>query len=140
VAAGGAVVIAALLIGRLSVDTGSARTAGYQAGYQAGHEAGHSTGYAAGVRDGAAQGRREGRALQQPATAGTAFTKGYVAGATDVFAGYDGGWPLSDPYVITLGPGADGITYRITSREAIRPGVAYFRCPGSTALCQEPHR
>jgi hypothetical protein len=74
--------------------------------------AGESQDYAAGVRD--------GRALQVPPEARKAFDDGYQAGANDVFGGYDGGWDLDRPYVITLKKGEDGITYRIASR-AIRP-------------------
>src|SRR4051794_28603571 len=73
-------------------------------------------GRAAGVREGRAQGVREGRALQQPAAARSAFKAGYEAGANDVFGGYDGGWDLGRPYVVTLARGSGGITYRIDSR------------------------
>jgi hypothetical protein len=65
--------------------------------------------YAAGVRD--------GRALQVPPDDRKAFDDGYAAGANDVFGGYDGGWDLARPYVITLKKGDDGITYRIASRD-----------------------
>jgi hypothetical protein len=74
--------------------------------------AGASREYEAGVRD--------GRALQAPPDARHAFDDGYQAGANDVFGGYDGGWDLDRPYVITLKKGGDGITYRIASR-ATRP-------------------
>ena len=67
-----------------------------------------------------AAGVEEGRALQQPAQARDAFKAGYQAGANDVFGGYDGGWDLDRPYVITLKKGEEGITYRIASR-ATRP-------------------
>jgi hypothetical protein len=65
--------------------------------------------YSAGVRD--------GRALQVPTAARSAFDDGYAAGANDAFGGYDGGWDLDRPYVITLKKGQDGITYRIASRD-----------------------
>jgi hypothetical protein len=80
-------------------------------------------GHAAGLREGRALGVREGRALQASASSprGTraAFEAGYAAGANDVFGGFDGGWSLDTPYVITLRKGSGAITYRIDSR---RPG------------------
>lgn len=77
-------------------------------------------GHDAGVREGHAAGLEEGRALQAAGSAGlgarAAFDAGYAAGANDVFGGFDGGWSLSEPYVITLARGSGGITYRIDSR------------------------
>ena len=83
---------------------------------------------AAGLRDGRAAGLSEGRALQasESAPAGSrgavrrAFAAGYTAGANDVFGGFDGGWSLSAPYVITLRRGSGAITYRIDSRRPVR--------------------
>ena len=73
---------------------------------------------AAGERAGKAQGLAEGRALQVPPSGGRrmAFRAGYAAGANDVFGGYDGGWYLGRPYVITLARGRGPIAYRIDSR------------------------
>jgi hypothetical protein len=77
-------------------------------------------GHDAGVREGRAAGLQEGRALQAAgsAAAGTraAFDAGYAAGANDVFGGFDGGWSLKQPYVITLARGSGAVTYRIDSR------------------------
>ena len=91
-------------VGRVSADTG------------AGHDAG--------VREGHAAGLEEGRALQAGGVSGrgarAAFDAGYAAGANDVFAGFDGGWSLSQPYVITLARGSGAITYRIDSRRLAR--------------------
>ena len=47
-------------------------------------------------------------------------TPGYAAGANDVFGGFDGGWSLSEPYVITLARGSGAVTYRIDSRRLAR--------------------
>jgi hypothetical protein len=66
--------------------------------------------------EGRAAGVREGRALQQPVAARQAFRAGYVAGANDVFGGFDGGWSLGVPYRITLERGENGVTYRIKAR------------------------
>ena len=90
-----------------------------------GRESGKSDdGHAAGVREGHAAGVAEGRALQASASAprGTraAFEAGYAAGANDVFGGFDGGWSLGTPYVITLRKGSGAITYRIDSRRPAR--------------------
>ena len=91
-------------VGRVSADT------------DAGHDAG--------VREGHAAGLQEGRALQvagSPASGSrAAFDAGYAAGANDVFGGFDGGWSLSEPYVITLARGSGAVTYRIESRLALR--------------------
>jgi hypothetical protein len=68
---------------------------------------------------GRAAGIREGRALQQPVPARRAFRAGYVAGANDVFGGFDGGWSVGTPYEVTLERGEDGITYRIKDRSEL---------------------
>jgi hypothetical protein len=81
-------------------------------------------GYLRGFGEGRAEGVEEGRALQQAQTlpAGSrpaltaAFRAGYTAGADDVFGGYDGGWSLCTPYVITLTAAPGPITYRIATR------------------------
>ena len=94
-------------------------------------------GYGDGFRDGRAVGVQEGRALQVGQPGQDAFNLGYAAGAKDVFGGYDGGWSLSMPYLVVLGRGDGGITYRLVSRTELRPGTAYFLCPGSSAVCTE---
>jgi len=110
---------------------GVARTdAGYAAGFQAGRDAGV----------------REGRSLQVGQTlagpdrdaATAAFNSGYVAGINDAFGGYDGGWSLAAPYVVTLGAGTGGATYRIASRIQMEPGVSYFLCPDGSGICRRP--
>jgi hypothetical protein len=102
--------------------------------------------YFDGLQVGEAQGRREGRALQEgtelPATTRRpvhdAFDAGYVAGANDAFAGYDGGWAIGEPYVITVVEATGHIIYRIKSREPIKANVNYYVCPDGHSLCQEP--
>jgi hypothetical protein len=104
--------------------------------------------YARGLDDGRAQGEREGRADQEAHSlsasaknrAKAAFDDGYQAGANDVFTGYDGGWSYAAPYVITLGHGGPGITYRPASRTPLHEGVDYYLCPHAQKLCQEPRR
>ena len=104
-----------------------------------------ASGYDAGLVAGRAQGVQEGRALQEglalPAdardAATAAFNAGYRAGANDVFGGYDGGWSLGPPYLVTLATGSDGVTYRIASRTPVRGGVNYYLCPQRPAICQE---
>jgi hypothetical protein len=113
-----------------------------------GYRAGQASGYARGVTAGHADGVREGRADQETSTlppaardsARAAFDDGYRAGANDVFAGYDGGWSYSTPYVVTLARGGSGVTYRFASRTPMRAGVGYRLCPRSPDLCQEPIR
>jgi hypothetical protein len=117
-----------VIAGRLSVST------------RAAYDSGRLAGYVQGEREGEAQGIREGRALQQPVPTASAFDAGYVAGANDVFGGYDGGWPPGSVYIITLGPGGTGITYRIASRVILQPGVDYYLCADQRSICQESRR
>jgi hypothetical protein len=120
------VVVAGVLfaLGRLTADdddSGSPATA-----------ASTATARAAGLREGRAAGLSEGRALQASEAAAPgarratrrAFAAGYTAGANDVFGGFDGGWSLSTPYVITLRRGSGPITYRIDSRRPARGTAA----------------
>lgn len=101
--------------------------------------------YIDGLRDGAAQGREQGRAFQIGAElaakdrhiARDAFRAGYAAGANDVFAGYDGGWTFTAPWVITLASGKAGIDYRILGRTPLEPGIAYYLCPDGHSLCHQ---
>ena len=129
-----------ITLGRASVDTREAR--------ERAHQSGLDDGYFNGLPVGEAQGRREGRALQEgaslPATdrqeAKDAFNAGYAAGADDVFAGYDGGWTLSAPYLVTLERGSGDITYRIASRTPLEVGVTYYLCSTGHRLCEQPRR
>jgi hypothetical protein len=130
----------AALLGRSTVDTRAAHDNGVRTGQQ--------DGYFDGLRVGEAQGRQEGRALQEgdalPAgdrqLVRDTFDAGYAAGANDAFAGYDGGWQLSAPYVITVETAGGSITYRIKDREPVKAGVNYFLCPDGHSLCQAPRR
>jgi hypothetical protein len=85
-----------------------------------------SAGRDAGVREGRAAGLEEGRALQAtagaPPGARAAYDAGYAAGADDAFGGFDGGWSLGTPYVITLARGGGAVTYRIDTRRPLRAG------------------
>jgi hypothetical protein len=104
-----------------------------------------SSTYAAGVAAGEALGVREGRALQEGSElrpdarrpVQDAFDAGYSAGMNDVFSGYDGGWRLEVPYVITLGPGGGAVTYRIGSRTEVQAGTSYALCSGGHAVCAQ---
>ena len=102
---------AALAAGGFALGRGTADT-------HAGHDAGVAR------REGRAAGLQEGRALQatgsSPRTIRAAFDAGYAAGANDVFGGFDGGWSLSEPYVVTLARGSGAVTYRIDSRRLAR--------------------
>ena len=130
-----------VMVGRLSVDSEEIRADAYGAGHRDGDYAGYFTG----LQDGLTQGRREGRVLQEvsaaPATSRRpvhdAFESGYEAGADDVFAGYDGGWQLSEPYMVTLERGRTPIAYRISSRKQFQSGINYFLCAEGGGMCQE---
>ena len=112
-------------LGRLSADDDDSGSASDSA-------ASAAAARAAGLREGRAAGLREGRALQASESAAPgarratrrAFAAGYTAGANDVFGGFDGGWSLSTPYVITLRRGSGPITYRIDSRRPARGTAA----------------
>jgi hypothetical protein len=131
---------AGILLGRATVDSHVAHERGYQSGLY--------DGYFDGLPVGEAQGRREGRALQEGSSlppadrqaVTDAFNAGYAAGVNDVFAGYDGGWALSTPYVVTVRRGRGDISYRIASRVPLESGVAYFLCPRGHGLCQRPQQ
>jgi hypothetical protein len=135
-------------LGRASADAGAAHDRGYRAGVSAGRASGQSDGYADGLRVGTTQGVQEGRALQIGATVPAdskqpvqdAFNAGYTAGENDAFGGYDGGWALSMPYLITLEPGQGRIVYRISDRTTLQPGIDYYLCPAGKSICQQPHR
>jgi hypothetical protein len=104
VVAGAALATGGFVLGRTTADTDAGRDAG--------------------AREGRAAGLEEGRALQatgsSPPGTRAAFDAGYAAGANDVFGGFDGGWSLSEPYVITLARGRGAVTYRIDSRRLAR--------------------
>src|SRR3954447_3247809 len=129
---------ALVLTGRASVNRTADRRAGAAAARQ--------DGYFDGLLAGEAQGRLEGRAEQEVhgLPAGTAaairraFSDGYAAGANDAFAGYDGGWSVGVPYVVTIALAKGDVVYRIASRERIEPGVAYYLCPSRHGLCSKP--
>jgi hypothetical protein len=112
------------VLGRESADGHGARSGARADGLREGRAIGVREGRAIGAREGRAAGLAEGRALQATASAphGTraAFKAGYAAGANDVFGGFDGGWSLGTPYVITLRKGSGAITYRIDSRRPAR--------------------
>lgn len=101
--------------------------------------------YFDGLQVGEAQGRREGRALQEgvelPANVRRpvhdAFEAGYAAGANDVFAGYDGGWAIATPYIVTIAAASGHIVYRIKTREPMMPTTNYYLCPNGHDICQE---
>jgi hypothetical protein len=128
VVAGLAALAAMFVVGRVTAPAPPVSPSDFTDGFQAGR--------AAGVQEGRAL--QEGQALtgaeRDAATA--AFMSGYRAGLNDAFAGYDGGWSVNTPYVITLVPGNDGATYRIADRTQLQPGVNYFLCPDGVSLCQ----
>ena len=87
----------------------------------------YDRGYREGLDVGQAQGIEQGRALQLGAsldpsartTARAAFEAGYAAGVNDVFGTYDGGWALGRRYIVVLERGANGVAYRIASRQEL---------------------
>jgi hypothetical protein len=99
--------------------------------------------YFHGLRAGEVQGRAEGRALQEGSelprgqrnATGQAFKDGYVAGMNDVFAGYDGGWAMHVPWIVTLGGGPGQVVYRILDREQVEPGIDYYLCADGHSVC-----
>jgi hypothetical protein len=55
----------------------------------------------------------------------------------DAFAGYDGGWTLGVPWIVTLENGAGAVDYRISERTPVEPGVDYYLCPDGHTLCRK---
>jgi hypothetical protein len=96
--------------------------------------------YERGLAAGEALGVQEGRALQVAGTGAPdvrkAFDAGYAAGANDVFSGYDGGFAVDTPYLVTLEAGRGGVTYRIAIREQLEAGVTYRLCPDGHGVCR----
>jgi hypothetical protein len=70
-----------------------------------------------------------------PARPGS-YDAGYRAGREEAFAGFDGGWALGAPYIVTLRRGEPGITYRVARREPLLAGRAYRVC--ARAVCSTP--
>ena len=101
----------------------------------------HDRGFANGEAAGYDEGLSVGRALEIGDTLPSstrdvgvkAYQAGYLDGRNDSFGGYDGGWVIGRPYVVVLGPGVGGATYRISERDELVPGTAYRLCPGGTA-------
>ncbi|HTC70337.1 MAG TPA: hypothetical protein VK662_12265 [Acidothermaceae bacterium] len=93
----------------------------------------HDPGFAQGNAAGYAEGVAAGRSLQigdsvskgSQSVATSAFQAGYRAGETDAFGAYDGGWKLGAPYVVILGKGVAGATYRFVERDELTPGEIY---------------
>jgi hypothetical protein len=63
----------------------------------------------------------------------------YDAGWEDAFSGFDGGWVLGDPYVVTLRHGGPGLTYRFDRRWPLLPGHEYRIC-NKDIICSRPTR
>jgi hypothetical protein len=125
------VTLACVELGRLTVSTSAASPAV------------RSSDYFDGLRVGEAQGRQEGRALQEGAAlpprarrpVAQAFDDGYAAGTNDAFAGYDGGWALAVPYIVTIEEGQGRIVYRIRDRTQMVANVDYHLCRGGHDVC-----
>ena len=112
------------------------------------YAAGRSAGYYSGLRQGESRGVQEGRSLQFATSLPedsrealrASFDAGYTAGANDTFGGYDGGWYVSTPYLITLAKGSGAITYDLSSRTLLHGDTDYFLCPNTQKICHRPHR
>lgn len=63
-----------------------------------------------------------------PPVARGSFETGFRAGHEDAFSGFDGGWALGAPYIVTLRRGGSGITYRFARRWPLLPGLEYRAC------------
>jgi hypothetical protein len=83
----------------------------------------------------ATAGRRPAPAAARP-RAGS-YDDGYRAGREDAFSGYDGGWILGEPYIVTLRRGGRGITYRFARRWPLVPGREYRSCR-QDIICDRP--
>ena len=86
----------------------------------------------------ATAGHRPPPAIARPRQPGS-YDDGYHAGWEDAFSGYDGGWVLGDPYVVTLRRGRPGLTYRFARRWPLLPGREYRSCR-QDIICSRPTR
>jgi hypothetical protein len=68
------------------------------------------------------------------------YAAGHTAGEDDVFAGYDGGWDTTVPYVVSIAVGAGPVVYRIAARTPLQAGVNYYLCTDGHTLCQQARR
>jgi hypothetical protein len=64
----------------------------------------------------------------------------YAAGREDAFSGFDGGWSLGVPYIVTLRPGGPGVTYRFARRWPMAAGVEYRVCGQIVCTSHPPRR
>jgi hypothetical protein len=103
------------------------------------HDPGFSQGNAAGYAGGVAACRSLQIGDSVPAgskdAVQAAFQAGYRAGETDAFGAYDGGWKIGAPYVVILGEGVAGATYRFVERDQLTPGIAHRLCSNGTSVC-----
>ncbi len=82
-------------------------------------------------------GRRPAPAAARPQPG--SYNDRYLAGREDAFAGYDGGWALGEPYIVTLRRGGPGITYRFARRWPLLAGREYRYCRREI-ICSRPAR
>jgi hypothetical protein len=59
------------------------------------------------------------------------YRDGYLAGREAAFGNYDGGWGWNTPWIVVLGRGGPGITYRVARRWSMQPGFEYRLCGSS---------
>jgi hypothetical protein len=127
------VAVAAVVVGMLAAGVVIGRSTAPR------HDPGFAQGNAAGYAEGVAAGRSLQIGDSVPAAskdaAQSAFQAGYRAGESDAFGAYDGGWKLDAPYVVILGKGIAGATYRFVERDELTPGTSYQLCPDGTSLC-----
>ena len=117
-------IVGGVLIGRA---TAPAQDPGFAQGNAAGYAEGVAAGRSLQIGDSVPTGSKD--------VAQNAFQSGYRAGETDAFGAYDGGWKLGAPYVVILGKGLAGATYRFVERDELAPGTSYQLCPDGTTLC-----
>jgi hypothetical protein len=126
------VLVAGLVAGAGLFIAGRATAPTHGGSWSAGNAAGYSEGVAAGralqIGDGVPKGSNQ--------VAADAFKSGYRAGLNDAFGSYDGGWRLDFPYLVVLGKGVGGATYRFVTRTELTPGTTYRLCADGTTICQ----
>lgn len=116
--------VAGVVIGR---STAPVRDPGFAQGNAAGYAEGVAVGRSLQIGDSVPTGSKD--------VVQTSFQAGYRAGETDAFGAYDGGWELGAPYVVILGKGVAGATYRFVERDQLTPGTTYQLCPDGSNLC-----
>jgi hypothetical protein len=112
----------------------------YLTGYRAGRDAGLKTGETRGERLGAERGEKAGFERGERVGALRGDQEGITAGGRAALGGFSD-WETGTLYVVQVGPGEQGLAFRVVSRHEMLDDRRYALCaddPGQ--LCSRPIR